>query len=137
MTNHHNQTGSLPIIFVLVLGIVLAGAIYGTYRFGSQQSTSLPPATEERPKASAAIPLTPINFSRNGNLLDREGWILLYEEPGNPAIDVTLKFTQNSRCDFGRGELPCETSDFRNGSRVEIEGNQSGKEVSVLKMRLL
>lgn len=159
MSNLKNKKRIVPLVILLVLGIVVVGAIYGAYRFGRQKPSTLPPAVEqteepteveepaetqgelEIPKkeqeTTEPLKVVGVNFSQAGNLLNKEGWILLYEEPGNPALDVNLKFTNDSLCDLGKGELPCDTSKFEHGSRVQVEGNKSGKEVTVVKLKKL
>jgi len=157
MAKHNHEIGKMSVIWVVVLAIVLLGVIYGAYRLGLQKSTNLPPTISEKesqgemvkPGGEIDVPegeleesgveesAIEVNFSKTGNLLDREEWILLYEEPGNPAIDVSLKFTPASRCDLGNGESACDTSQFENGSLVTVKGHREDKEVTVATLKLL
>lgn len=71
-------------------------------------------------------------FSEAGNLIKEEGadgWLFLYEEPGQPALRVLLQFTPNSRCQATDGPIACD--DWGSGDRVKIDGQRTGNRVVV------
>lgn len=94
-------------------------------------------------KCELTSSLTP-NFVKTGNLVATavdgktdEGWSLLYEEPGKPALKVNLIFSDESLCDQGSGNQPCLIlSSFAIGERVKVEGMESedDNKVTVFKM---
>jgi len=73
------------------------------------------------------------NFVKTGNLVATaingktdEGWSLLYEEPGKPALKVSLIFSNESMCDQGSGNQPCLIlSSLSIGERIKVEGIQA------------
>ncbi len=79
-----------------------------------------------------------INFSKEGNLVkDQDGsWALLYEEPGQPALQVRLVFVNESVCDFEKGGR-CDESLFEIGDRVRVEGDRQDNTLIVAGMSKL
>ncbi|MDO8260860.1 MAG: PspC domain-containing protein [Candidatus Magasanikbacteria bacterium] len=78
---------------------------------------------------------TEINFSQSGmtvkNLpgLKEDQWYLLYEEPGNPALNAELQFDMESRCGNDKRKIMCtllSNSDYgmENGKKAEIRGTE-------------
>jgi len=61
-------------------------------------------------------------FSQSGNVTD--GCHIVYEKPGNPAIDVELVFKINSQCNYGAGNKDClyTDGDLYCGQKVKIDG---------------
>ncbi len=80
-----------------------------------------------------------INFTKTGSILNwdsqtetyTENWILLYEEPGKPALSVKLVFNENSFCTISQEEKICDKADFNNGDRAEVRGHRKDKIVIV------
>lgn len=72
------------------------------------------------------------NFDENGNLTDGtrllDGWSLVYEKPGQPALKVKLVFSSNTLCRAGTNEIICfaiSSDRFLSvGDRVRIEGQK-------------
>ena len=61
-------------------------------------------------------------FSQSGNITN--GCHIVYEKPGNPAIDVELVFKINSQCNYGAGNKDClyTDGDLYCGQRAKIDG---------------
>lgn len=78
------------------------------------------------------------NFEQQGNLISQQGkrWILIYEEPGKPALTVKLSFTQSSVCDLQQGKKPCSEYDKygESGDRVKVVGEKKNGTVEVKKL---
>lgn len=123
------------------------GAGFGVYRYyRSQQAT--PTAWLETPPEEVIQPtematgeefVIEENFSIGGYLLqdDLGGWIVLYDDvqTGAVAAKNSLAFTNDSLCNFGQGEKKCDLSTFEVGTQIEVEGRQSGNELTVIKMK--
>jgi len=82
-----------------------------------------------------------INFTKTGNLVDRstvleENWVLVYEEPGKPALSVSLDFIENSICVIGSETGLCWDAELVGGERVTIEGQKAENEDKVTVARL-
>ena len=102
--------------------------------------TESQPQTTIESTAGPVMPTIKVNFSKKGTLLIREdGWIFLWDEPGQLALNVKLKFTEQSVCIFGGEEKDCpllnvgpESYDY-----VSLEGNRNDGEVTVVKLEEL
>lgn len=71
-------------------------------------------------------------FSGTGNLVKDEGadgWSLVYEKPGQPALRVMLEFTPDTRCQATDGPITC--GEWEIGDRVKIDGRRLGNKVIV------
>jgi len=79
--------------------------------------------------------LTADNFTQSGNLINASGstgaWLLMYEEPSNPAAQAVLLFDQSSKCDLGSGLGPCDEDKFTVGDRVTVSGKEKAGVVTV------
>jgi len=96
-------------IFFAVL-IMVIGSVFVALRIDEKRS----------PGKVAQSELT--DFFKIGNLVSSpDGWRLLYEEPGKPALSVDLIFSDKSSC-VGIGPTVCDTSVFTPGTRVAMEG---------------
>jgi len=85
-----------------------------------------------------------INFTKTGNLADRstdleENWVLIYEEPGKPALSVSLDFTEDSTCVTGNETVLCWDTELVNGERATIEGQKAENSdmVAVVKLTVI
>ncbi len=77
-------------------------------------------------------------FSATGNLVKDEGadgWSLIYEEPGKPALRVMLYFTPTSRCEDTDGPISCSGWDV--GARAEITGKREAGKVIVETLKII
>lgn len=80
-------------------------------------------------------------FEETGNLIINnpglpEGvWYLVYEGPGEPALNEALVFTEDSVCISDEGEEVCDLDVLEEGSRVEVKGlaTEDGVEVETLR----
>lgn len=69
-------------------------------------------------------------FMQEGNIrnmasgmIEEDDWVLIYEQPGAPALTVGLVFTTQSRCVVEKGiPLFCNTANFEQGERVVVMG---------------
>jgi hypothetical protein len=77
------------------------------------------------------------NFSEIGNLTEQNNnWVLVYEEPGKPALNVELQFSDQSECfDSDSEKIACEPGSWEEGIRVEVSGFESEKSVQVSELR--
>lgn len=82
---------------------------------------------------------TSVNFSKEGNILEvDQGWELIYEEPGAPALRVRLVFDDNSICTKeGEEDQACFPVYWQNGDRVTIKGMKTGEMVRVGEFKLI
>ncbi|MCF7820571.1 MAG: hypothetical protein K9M44_03835 [Candidatus Pacebacteria bacterium] len=79
-----------------------------------------------------------VNFSKAGNLVERDGaWQLVYEEPGKPALTKSLNFDQSSKCFLNSEPRLCEPAFWQAGDRVEISGLKSDEEVLVYSLNIV
>lgn len=79
-----------------------------------------------------------INFSEIGNIVEsEEAWDLVYEEPGKPALRVTLSFDDNSKCLDESEDQSCSSVYWKNGDRTEIIGIKTGDQVLVRSLRVV
>ncbi len=83
------------------------------------------------------------SFSKSGNLTKgnpgslSETWILVYEEPGAPAMTKEVIFAPSSTCAIAGVEVECETIDLEVGSRVKITGFVQGDIVEIMNLEYL
>lgn len=79
-----------------------------------------------------------INFSETGNIVEsEETWDLVYEEPGKPALRVTLIFDDDSKCLDESEDQSCSSPYWENGNRAEIAGIKTGDQVLVRSLRIV
>ncbi|TFG35496.1 MAG: hypothetical protein E4H47_01350 [Parcubacteria group bacterium] len=68
------------------------------------------------------------NFSETGNLVkDNPGlkpgaWYLVYEKPGDPALNAEIKLNEDSICQIGSVSQPCQQIALEAGDRAAITG---------------
>lgn len=80
------------------------------------------------------------NFSQKGAVFAREdGWVLIWDEPGRMAMNVKLKFTDQSTCILGGEKKDCGLINMgpQSYDYASVEGNKSGDEVMVTKLEEL
>jgi len=153
------EIGLAPIalLIIVVLGIAVGG---GAYLF-SKKSINIKPITPEKGIIGQTTPEispnsqtlpnekkspvlqtspTPGNFTQKGNLsLQKNGeMFLVWDVPGNPAVNVQLKFTDQSICLIA-GKNDCsQLKEFADGlAYCNIEGNKVGNKVTVAKLEEL
>ncbi len=80
-----------------------------------------------------------INFSKTGNIVEQQGeWNLVYEEPGRPALRVSLVFTEDSKClRDNQEEQTCFPIYWENGDRTEIRGTRDSDQVEVESLKII
>lgn len=81
-----------------------------------------------------------VDFIKTGNLVAGENnkWALLYEEAGQPALKVDLRFVDGSFCDLGQETKNCfvlPDGFFEVGDRVRIEGGRQNSEVFISRLK--
>lgn len=78
------------------------------------------------------------NFSKTGNIVERNGsWELVYEEPGKPALTVSLIFDEQSMCTDERADNSCLPAYWEVGDRVEISGSKENSTLYVRNLRVV
>lgn len=122
---------------VAVVAVVAFALTLGGCTAGPATNTNQPAAT---PTVEPSVPQQlPVDFSETGTILNWDAatekptdvWSLLYEKPGEPALKVTLKFEPKSTCSADGAAVTCDTSAFKNGDRVTLEGARDGATVTV------
>jgi hypothetical protein len=148
----------IKLLAIIVLGIVIGGGAYLIYsRMGGSptfktpvEKTPLSVETRDNAVDSGSLtsgtetetqtPSVVVNFTQQGSLFVRDGsWVFLWDEPGQIALNVKLKFTDQSDCILGGEEKDCGL--INNGPEdydyVSLEGNREGDEVTVVKLEEL
>lgn len=145
--SEQNWKTLVGVVVLLVVGYFLLSKA-GVLKFGEKPSDELEKTWEERQRFEEILPSSSpsraekstinINFSQTGNLVktDDGAWALLYEEPGNPALQIKLMFVDGSVCDFEKGGR-CDQSLFTIGDRVKVEGEKKDNTVTVAGMTKL
>jgi hypothetical protein len=163
MRKSKNEQGVALVILVVFL-VVAATVVYGGAKImkkpinlpglqlptGNNSEETIAPTEGMEPQISPkqdleepeSQPVLVENFDRTGNLTDWDAnaeretgdWILLYEEPGRPAIVANLTFNTFSKCDLGSGEEVCDKSKLELGVRARVQGNEKEGKVTVIKL---
>lgn len=72
------------------------------------------------------------NFDKTGNLSRQDGkWVLIYEEPGKPALVASLSFNEKSICEKGAQKDVCVLNNLNIGERTRIVGTLDGGVLTV------
>lgn len=130
-----NEQGVASVILIVLL-VAVAAVVCGGVKI-IKKPVNLPEFQE--PQISPALME---NFDKTGNLTDWDAnterqtgdWILLYEEPGRPAIVANLTFNAFSKCDLGKGEEACDKSKLELGAIARVQGNEKDRIVTVIKL---
>lgn len=104
----------------------------------SDQSTSSgkqvvdqPETQPDRDLPSAGVD-QPVSTPVAGILIgDGSPWTLIYDAPGSPAATFELVFTDQSRCDFGGGDVSCSPMYYEVGTGIEVTGQKDGSQLVV------
>lgn len=113
-------------MFALALGLVAVMAVVAYMQKGSLLGLM--------PNQPTPTVVKDFDFVQTGNLrAEKTFWLLVYEEPGKPALQAKLFFTPDSRCNT----QVCANLPLKNGQRVTIEGSKSGDEVKVSQLTTL
>jgi hypothetical protein len=125
--------------FVVIAILAVAGALAFNRFYLSKRAPTGPSASGQTfpfgsiaPGQPGQSPAPSVNFSQTGNLVKQGGkFVLVYDQPGNPAATVNLVFTSSSVCDFEKGGF-CDERLFGQGERVRVDGNREGDTVTVV-----
>lgn len=132
-------------VATLLMALIFAGA--SCQGGPAKKPTAVPTGEIAQPSSSEQVNPTPealiVNFHESGYILNWDAqtesytdeWTFLYEKPTNPAISVNLTFNKDSSCDMGDGYRQCDQSTLTNGDFVELDGNGSGGEVTVIRLQ--
>ncbi|MFA5013188.1 MAG: hypothetical protein WC520_01350 [Candidatus Paceibacterota bacterium] len=118
------------IIYLILILIILAVAVYLSFVYGFWQKLSEPIQNQEQEQQEE------INFKQTGNIvkdnpgLEPNQWYLVYEQPGAPALNVKLSFDNNIVCLSNEAATPCSQV-LAQGARVEIQGVKEDNTVLV------
>lgn len=79
-----------------------------------------------------------VDFSETGNLTRKDnGWQLVYEKPGQPALTAELTFTDQSQCITAAGDkTPCSETSWEQGARATVNGIEKDGAVEVVSIAL-
>ncbi len=84
------------------------------------------------------------SFLKKGNLTSatadetKNEWLLVYEEPGKPALSNKLIFNDKSICYLADGtQSVCSEIKFKSGDNVEISGELKDDEVTISELVLI
>lgn len=149
-TQYGKEGGFAPIklLVIVVLGIVIGGGVYWAYKnVGKKEISSTdkgkltePVETTSTTKPTIEKTTKTGNFSKKGAAVAQEdGWVLIWDEPGQMAANVKLKFTDQSTCILGGEKKDCGLINLgpESYNRASVEGNRVGDEVTVIKMEEL
>ncbi len=77
-------------------------------------------------------------IEKTGNLTKQNGnWVLVYEEPGKPALTLKLEFNANSICEKGAQKDICVLGNLGIGNRVKISGIVDGDKLLIYNLTLV
>jgi hypothetical protein len=82
------------------------------------------------------------NFEQEGNLvrgnpgMKTDAWYLIYEKPGQPALNVELRFTGSSICVERGQENICNPDKLEPGRRARVAGGKDGEAVNVTRLEM-
>jgi hypothetical protein len=128
-----NENSSRRTIGLVIVAVGLSVLIYNVFNYRSLQE----PDTVHRPVvATSTIPTTAtstptINFNERGHVVMRStGSYLIYEHPGQPALETKLIFNVDSTCTNGERSIQCillsQTLDvFTENKLVHVVGAES------------
>lgn len=131
---------------VLGIGILTIGIYVGVmYQRGLDAMEFAGELELQRPPIVQKKTITVYAFSQEGNIKnvatgerEMDGWVLVYEAPGAPALTKSLIFTTQSKCAFNGADTFCDTSRFEQGQRVKVMGAEDGSgTVTVERMEVL
>lgn len=140
------------ILLIVFLGIAVGGGAYLLSKKSTNIKSGVPggkiteqliPETNPNLRISPAGQTNPTtsqaqgNFTQKGNLSLQENgnMFLVWDVPGNPAVNVQLKFTDQSICLIG-GKNDCSLlKKFADGlAYCRVEGNRISDKVTVSKL---
>ncbi len=106
------ENGLMIFLIFLILGIGLVAVLSPD---SGSNGSRLPKLIE--PTAAPSEESIEVNFEKEGNLVKQANdWVLVYEEPGKPALTVILDFTTCSEC---------KPDEYEQGMRIEVKGDKS------------
>jgi len=118
----------------IIIGVILAVLAGVVFWFSSQDvsepsiETSLKPSQGIIPTLSPSmditIELTGVLTTEGETGEEGRPWHIVFEKPGEPALNYLLQFTPESRCLIEYQEQSCILNDDEIGSRVKIQGIQ-------------
>jgi len=140
VNRNSSEKGLAMILLLIVLGVVVAGGVYVlskkpiNEKLGNDTNSQISSVPQTSPVLSPAKG----NFTKKGNLSLQENGdlFLVWDEPGNPAANVKLKFTAQSICIIGGIGKDCNLAKTitEGSSYVEVEGNLADNKVEVIKL---
>jgi len=150
---------SIVILVIVVVGVAIGGGVYFLSKKSSNLKLRVPgkgagvvdqtvPGVETQPNSqvspsqqvSPVVSQAQVNFTQKGNLsLHEDGSMyLVWDVPGNPAVNVQLKFTDQSTCLIGGKNNCALLKKFADGlAYCQIEGNRVSDLVTVQKLEEL
>jgi hypothetical protein len=109
------ENGLLIFLIILIFGLGLGMKFFSETEVESNQETSPSPVE--------------LDFEKEGNIVQQDGkWILVYEEPGAPALTAVLEFNENGSFDF---------KNFKQGMRVKVTGEKTDNKVEVSQLTIV
>lgn len=128
---------SKTLAVVLGIGILVLGIYIGVmYQRGLDAIDMVEQLPIERAPFIEKKIVAVYGFTQTGNIknvatgeIEEDDWVLIYEEPGAPALTKKLSFTTQSKCVFEGREMLCDTSRLEQGQRVTIMGAIDGEGV--------
>lgn len=136
----------LKLLTIVALGVLIGGGVYAIYK----KSTKITPqfvkekVSEPITSKSTTKPETPsskANFSKRGHLSVQEdgSLVLVWDEPGKLALNVRLKFTDQTICILSGEKQDCGqiNREPENYDYVSVEGSRNDGEVTVTKLEEL
>ncbi len=115
------ENGLMIFLIVLILGVGLAA----NFLSDSESNGSRLPKIVN-PTVTPSEGSSEVDFEKEGNLVKQNNdWILVYEEPGKPALTLILDFSTCSEC---------KPEEYDQGVRVEVKGDKTEDGLKVTEM---
>ncbi len=137
------------LLIIVIIGVIVGVLVFILSNNQSKEKITRPtpvPATEAgkptaptSPTNSETPSIIKSNFSHEGALFAQEGedgWTFLWDEPGRLALNVKVKFTNQSICYLGGEKKDCALINMGPESydRVSLEGERNGDKVTVAEL---
>ncbi len=124
------------LIIIVIIGVVIGVVVYTVQTKSVPAIETAKPTTQASP-ANSEAPSVKANFSKEGAFFARDdGWTFLWDEPGRLALNVKVKFTDQSVCLLGGEKKDCALINMgpKSYDRVSLEGERNGDEVTATKL---
>lgn len=109
------------VIFVLFI-LMVAGAAVSYLNWGRDQKVIPPVSQNDEQVLNEKIDTYSGNLIKDNPGLRQGIWYILYEQPGESALNAMLVFDEKSICSNGGAAESCDPLKFENGSKASVAG---------------